>query len=161
MNLLSLHLVVNWPVFTILLARISYDMSTRVRIRKRTWPVTATVVIETEALLNVIGSHVHCKSGNTLEIVQDSNVITAHHTLQSDMGYALPNRAISDDLECLSRLCTLQAFKIQFLYSCTAVDKIFQLTQRVAQSSAVAELVVYKTKASSFYEAIHATQQCV
>jgi len=34
---------------------------------------------ETEGFFKVTGSHVHCKSGNTSEMVQDRDVLTADH----------------------------------------------------------------------------------
>jgi len=36
-------------------------------------------LIETEALLKVTGSHVHCNSGNISETVQDSDVVTTDY----------------------------------------------------------------------------------
>jgi len=35
--------------------------------------------LETEGLLKVIASHVHCKCGNTLETVQDGVTVTTNH----------------------------------------------------------------------------------
>jgi len=36
-------------------------------------------LIETEGLLKVTGSHVHCKSGNVSEKVQDRDVVITDH----------------------------------------------------------------------------------
>lgn len=60
---------------------ISYNVYTP--IGKRTRSVIATVLkcpVETEGLLKVTGSRVHCtcKSRNILELLQDSDVVTTN-----------------------------------------------------------------------------------
>jgi len=42
------------------------------------WPIILTHV-DAEDLFKVTGSHVHCRSGNVLEIVQSKDVVTADH----------------------------------------------------------------------------------
>jgi len=36
-------------------------------------------LIETDGLVKVKGSHIHCKSGNILEVVQHRYVVTTDH----------------------------------------------------------------------------------
>jgi len=59
--------------------------------------------IENEKVLKVKGSHIHHKSGNTSEMVQDRDrsLYTSNRKL-----YGLSNSTISDDIDWFSRLFT-------------------------------------------------------
>ena len=77
------------------------------------WRVISTVTSKLEDF-----SHVHCKRGSVSEIVQDT---TRCYDIRKWL-YGHSNRAISDDLESLSRSCTL--LKCDFFVKCAAFGKI-------------------------------------
>jgi len=61
------------------------------------WPVMLTCLVETEGLIKVTGSHIHCKSDNISEVVQDREIVTIEHYEEVVCG--LLNRTIFDNLE--------------------------------------------------------------
>jgi len=80
-------------------------------------------LLETEGLLKVTHSHVHCKCGNVLETVQDAVIVAIQTITASIVAYQIA--AIPMTLRDIQRHSpTASFFMCDFSYSCAAVDKI-------------------------------------
>jgi len=82
-----------------------------------------TCLVETEGRLKVRGGHVHCKSGNVSETLQDRDAATRDYEWK--MTYDLSSSGYSDGLERLSETFTYcKPFLVRVFELCSSCEHL-------------------------------------